>query len=184
MKKPSIFSLLMSSISLMAFWVIMSGFYDLIHLSMGLFSVALVLVLNYKLKSVRFFDDDMNDIKELNFHRAVFYVFWMLWQMIKAGIHVAWILVRPSMPTKLQMVQFRVNLPNAHAKMILGNSITLTPGTLTVDIVGDVFTVHGLDDSSFQGILNDEMPHQVLKLFQNEMHPVVTDVKQLTFGED
>ena len=184
MKKPSIFSLVMSSISLMTFWVIMSGFYDVIHLSMGVFSVALVLYLNYNLRSVRFFEDDMNDIKELNFIRAIYYVFWMLLQMIKAGFHVAFILIRPSMPTKLQMMQFRVNLPNAHARMILGNSITLTPGTLTVDIVDDLFTVHGLDDSSFEGILNDEMPHQVLKLFQKDMHPVVTDIKFLTYGEN
>ncbi|HAC14724.1 MAG TPA: hypothetical protein DCE78_02085 [Bacteroidetes bacterium] len=183
MKKPSIFSLLISSISLMGFWVIMSGFYDVIHLSMGVFSVVLVLYLNYNLKSVRFSEDDMNDIKELNFFRAFYYVFWMLWQMIKAGTHVALILIKPSMPTKLQMIQFRVNLPNSHARMILGNSITLTPGTLTVEIDGDLFKVHGLDDSSFEGILNDEMPHQVLKLFQNEMHPVVSDVKYLSYDD-
>jgi multicomponent Na+:H+ antiporter subunit E len=64
--------------------------------------------------------------------------------------------------------------------MILGNSITLTPGTVTVSIEGDIFVVHGLDDNSFEGILNDEMPQQVLKLFQTEMHPVISDIKYLS----
>lgn len=158
----------------------MSGFLDAVHLSMGVFSVALALVLNYKLKSHRFYEDDMNDIKELRFGHAFFYFFWMILQIIKAGIHVAKVIISPSMPTNLAMVQFKVNLPNSHAKMILGNSITLTPGTVTVSIEGDLFTVHGLDDSSFEGILNDEMPHQVLKLFQSDIHPVVSDIKYLS----
>lgn len=180
MKKPSAFSLAMSAISLMIFWTIMSGFLDAVHLSMGVFSVALALLLNYRLKSHRFFEDDMNDLKELRFGHAIFYFFWMILQVFKAAIHVAKVIMSPSMPTNLAMVQFKVNLPNAHAKMILGNSITLTPGTVTVSIEGDIFVVHGLDDNSFEGILNDEMPQQVLKLFQADVHPVVSDIKYLS----
>ena len=75
------------------------------------------------------------------------------------------------------MVKFKVNFPNPHCKMILGNSITLTPGTLTVDIRGDEFIVHAISPVSFEGIASDEMPQQVLKLFTNEMHPVVSDFK-------
>lgn len=170
----------MSAISLMIFWTIMSGFLDVVHLSMGVFSVVLALVLNYRLKSQRFFEDDMNDLKELRFGQAFFYFFWMIIQIFKAAIHVAKVIMSPSMPTNIAMVQFRVNLPNAHAKMILGNSITLTPGTVTVSIEDDVFVVHGLDDNSFEGILNDEMPQQVLKLFQTDVHPVISDIKYLS----
>jgi multicomponent Na+:H+ antiporter subunit E len=180
MKKPSAFSLAMSFVSLMMFWIIMSGYLDAIHLSMGVFSVILAMAMNYKMKSHRFFEDDMNDLKDLRFGHAVFYFFWMILQIVKSAVHVAKVIMSPSMPTNLAMIQFRVNLPNSHAKMILGNSITLTPGTVTVSIEGDIFTVHGLDNNSFEGILSDEMPHQVLRLFNNDVHPVVSDVKYLS----
>jgi multicomponent Na+:H+ antiporter subunit E len=157
----------------------MSGYYDLIHLSMGAFSVALVLFTNYKLKTHRFFKDDMSDLKELRFHMAFAYIFWLLWQMIMSGLHVAKILISPQMPVNLQMVTFKVDLPSAHARMILGNSITLTPGTLTIDIVGNEFTVHGIDERSFAGIINDEMPRKVLKLFLNEERQVISDIKYI-----
>ena len=71
----------MSFLSLMIFWIIMSGFLDLIHLSMGVATVAGVLYVNYQLKSHRFFDDDMNDLGELRFGRAVYYFFWMIVQI-------------------------------------------------------------------------------------------------------
>lgn len=160
----------------MLFWVVMSGFFDLIHITMGVLSVSGVIALHYKLKAHRFFSDDMNDMKELRYFMAVKYFFWMIVQIVKSGFHVVMVIASPSLPTKLSVVRFKVNLPSAHAKMILGNSITLTPGTLTVDIVGDQFTVHALDESSYAGIVSDEMPRQVLSLFEKEDRQVISDV--------
>lgn len=170
----------MSFISLMIFWVIMSGFIDVIHLSMGVVTVAGVLVFNNKLKRHQFFEDDMNDLSELRFGRAFYYFFWMIYQIILAGFHVLRVITSPKMPIKPTVVTFRANLPSAHAKMILGNSITLTPGTLTIDIEGDLFTVHALTSKSYEGIVNDEMPKQVLKLFSAVDRTVVSDINIIT----
>lgn len=180
MNKLSVFSLTMSFISLMAFWIAMSGFLDLVHLAMGVVTVVGVMALNYKLKQYQFFEDDMDDLSELRFGRAFFYFFWMIYQILVAGFHVLMVIIRPAMPIKPTMVTFRADLPSAHAKMILGNSITLTPGTLTVDIEDDLFTVHALDSNSYAGIADDSMPRQVLSLFSKEDRPVVRDFKILT----
>lgn len=177
MNKLSFFSLTMSFISLMIFWIVMSGFLTPIHISLGILSVASVMYVNYKLKVHRFFDDDMDDLSDLRFGRAVYYFFWMLLQVILAGIHVLIVISKPKMPIKTTMLQFRADLPSAHAKMILGNSITLTPGTLTVDIDGDLFTVHAIDEKSYASIVSDEMPRQVLKLFETEERQVISDIK-------
>lgn len=179
MNKLSFFTLTMSFISLMAFWIAMSGFLDFIHLAMGVVSVAGVMMLNYQLKQNRFFEDDMDDLSELRFGRAVYYLFWIIYQIIIAGFHVLSVISRPSMPIEPTMITFKVDLPSSHAKMILGNSITLTPGTLTVDIVDDTFTVHALDSNSYAGIADDSMPKQVLSLFSSEDRPVVRDFKIL-----
>jgi multicomponent Na+:H+ antiporter subunit E len=180
MNKLSYFSLTMTFISLMTFWIIMSGFFDFIHLGLGVLSVAGVMYVNYRLKAHRFFEDDMNDVSEVRFFRAIYYVGWMIVQIIISGFHVAGIIIRPKMPIHTTMITFRANLPSAHARMILGNSITLTPGTLTIDITGDRFTVHAIDDNTYQGIINDKMPREVLKLFEKEERQVVEDVKIIT----
>lgn len=179
MNKLSFFSLTMTFISLMAFWIAMSGFLDAVHLAMGVVSVVGVMLLNHQLKKQRFFEDDMEDLSELRFGRAFFYFFWLIYQILIAGFHVLFVIIRPSMPIKPTLVTFKVDLPSSHAKVILGNSITLTPGTLTVDIEGDTFTVHALDHNSYTGIEDDSMPRQVLSLFSKEDRQVVSDFKIL-----
>lgn len=159
----------------MLFWILMSGFLDAIHLTFGVLSVAGVLAFNYQLKKHRFYDDDIDNLDDLRLFRALYYFFWLIYQIILSGFHVLGILMKPSMPIETAIVKFRVDLPSSHAKMILGNSITLTPGTLTIDIEGDLFTVHALDSSSYASIENDEMPRQVLQLFQKEERQVIKD---------
>lgn len=183
MNKLSFFSLTLSFISLMAFWVAMSGYLDAIHLAMGVVSVLGVMMLNHKLKQNVFFDDDLGDLNAFRFGRFIYYFFWLIYQILVAGFHVLIVITRPSMPIKPTMVSFKVDLPSSHAKVILGNSITLTPGTLTVDIEDDLFTVHALDSNSYAGIVDDSMPRQVLSLFTSEDRPVVSDFKIINPGE-
>lgn len=159
----------------MLFWMVMSGFFDAIHLTYGVLSVAGVIAFNYRLKKHRFYADDMDNLDELRFFRAIYYFFWLVYQIIMAGFHVVGVIIKPSMPIKTAILKFRVDLPSSHAKMILGNSITLTPGTLTIDIEGDLFTVHALDEASYGSLENDEMPRQVLQLFQKEERQVIRD---------
>lgn len=162
----------------------MSGFLDAIHLTFGVLSVAGVLLFNYRLKKHRFYADDMDNLDELRFFRAIYYFFWLVYQIIMAGFHVIGIILRPSMPIETRILKFRVDLPSSHAKMILGNSITLTPGTLTIDIEDDLFTVHALDKASYESLENDEMPRQVLQLFQAEKRPVISDFEIIKSAEE
>lgn len=184
MSKFSLFSITLSFISLMLFWIAMSGFLDAIHLTFGVLSVGGVLMLNYQLKKHRFYTDDMDNLDELRLFRAAYYFFWLIYQIIIAGFHVLGIILRPSMPIEPSIIKFRVDLPSSHAKMILGNSITLTPGTLTIDIEGDLFIVHSLDDASFESLKNDEMPRQVLQLFEKEDRPVIRDFEIIKSAEE
>ena len=65
---------------------------------------------------------------------AVLYLFKFLWEMIKANIHVAYIVAHPNLPIKPGIVKIKTKLTKDAALTVLTNSITLTPGTLTVDI--------------------------------------------------
>lgn len=161
----------------------MSGFFDLVHTLMGVFSVGIVLAINYKLKSHKFFEDERDALQHFRYGRFLLYIPWLVYQIIISAIQVARIILTPSLPIETTMIRFKANLPGAHAKMILGNSITLTPGTLTVEIDGDEFLVHAIAPGAYKGIVDDTMPQQVLRLFQKEVHPVVSDVTVITDQE-
>jgi multicomponent Na+:H+ antiporter subunit E len=176
-KKLSIYNLTLSFISLMTFWFVMSGLFDWFHIILGVISVSIVMAVNYQLKQTRFFEDEMDDLKELRIHYAVYYVFWLIIQIFISGIHVASVILRPRMPIHPHIIKFRVDLPSAHARMILGNSITLTPGTLTIEIRDDQFTVHALTAKSFESIVDESIPGRVLKLFTKEEHQVIHDLR-------
>ena len=65
---------------------------------------------------------------------AVLYLFKFLWEMIKANLHVAYIVVHPKVPVKPGIVKIKTKLTKDAAITVLTNSITLTPGTLTIDV--------------------------------------------------
>lgn len=176
MKTLSLRNLLVSFVTLMTFWFIMSGFFDIVHGLMGVICVIAVMALNYQFRKHKYFEDEVDVLDKLRYGRLFLYIFWLAWQIVVSGIQVAKVILSPSLPIKPRMVKFNVDLPSAHAKMILGNSITLTPGTLTVDINGDEFIVHAIIPEAYEGITDDSMPQQVLKLFTNNVHPVVSDV--------
>ncbi len=84
-------------------------------------------------------------IKLSNLYWSVIYILNFIWLMIKANFNVARIVLTPSLPINPGIVEFDTKLTNEYAKMVLANSITLTPGTFTVDVVGSRFYIHWLD---------------------------------------
>lgn len=73
---------------------------------------------------------------------AVTYLFVFLGALIRANLDVAFRVLKPSLPISPGIVQIRTSLKTPLARTLLANSITLTPGTITVDARGDLFYVH------------------------------------------
>lgn len=87
------------------------------------------------------------------FHpRRVFYILQFslvfIIALVKANLQVAKIVISPKLPVNPGIVKFKSILKSDFAKMVLANSITLTPGTLTVDLIGDEFYIHWLSMTS------------------------------------
>jgi multicomponent Na+:H+ antiporter subunit E len=76
------------------------------------------------------------------------YLVVFIWCCIKANFDVAYRVLHPRMPIKPGIVKVKTTLKSEFAKMMLANSITMTPGTLTVDIIGDDIYVHWIYISS------------------------------------
>ena len=75
----------------------------------------------------------------------VFYLGVLLMEIVKANIDVAYRVLHPKMPIKPGIVTIRTNLKQDISKLILANSITLTPGTFTLDIIGDKLLIHWIN---------------------------------------
>lgn len=75
----------------------------------------------------------------------IIYLFILFKEIIKANIDVAYRIIHPAMPIKPGIVVIKTRLKSDIAKMILANSITLTPGTFTLDILEDKLLVHWIN---------------------------------------
>jgi multicomponent Na+:H+ antiporter subunit E len=160
---------------------------------MGVFSALVVVLLNIRLRKYYFFEEELAEVKarmkdvftvRLRYGRVLFYVPWLIWQIVVASLQVAAVVLNPRMPIDPALLRFKTELPNTSAKVILGNSITLTPGTITVQIKGDEFLVHALMEASSSGIVDDSLPGEVAKLYKKNPEQVVYDMKIIKSGAD
>ncbi len=94
-------------------------------------------------------------ITERKFHlgRVIYtigYIIKLFWEMLKANFNVAYIVIHPKLPVKPGIVRVKTNLKRDSALTMLANSITLTPGTLTVDIDKEksILYIHWIDVKS------------------------------------
>jgi len=72
----------------------------------------------------------------------IVYLVVFIWECIKANFDVAYRVLHPAMPIRPGIVKVKTTLKSELARTLLANSITMTPGTITVDIIGDYFYIH------------------------------------------
>ncbi|MEA2106221.1 MAG: Na+/H+ antiporter subunit E [Bacteroidota bacterium] len=97
-----------------------------------------------------FFGTNLRIFDELKFTPTavgytLIYLFVFLIELIKSNLDVARRVLTPSLPINPGIVKTKTVLKSKMGRMILANSITLTPGTLTVDIDGDTLYIHWID---------------------------------------
>jgi multicomponent Na+:H+ antiporter subunit E len=73
---------------------------------------------------------------------SLWYLVFFIWECLKANFDVAYRVLHPGLPIRPGIVKAKINLRTDIARTILANSITMTPGTLSVDIVGRHIFIH------------------------------------------
>ena len=148
MYKSTVFILLLIT------WIVLSGLIDPFHIGLGVISSALVTWLSSDL----LFEDRSKSIliRCKQAFRLPSYLLWLLWQIVLANIHVLKISFSPNLNDEIQpqLVKFRTGLKTDFQKYVLAQSITLTPGTVTLDIKGDVFLIHAISDHAAKGLVS------------------------------
>ena len=154
------------------FWGLLSGKFDAFHLTLGAICCLIVASLTHGLL---FANTRVGDMRVV-FWRFIKYIPWLLYQIFMSNIHVASVVLRRKMPIKPQVLTFKTKLETDISCVTLANSITLTPGTITMDIRDGMFYVHALSKKVADDLETGEMEDRVAHIFMEADHLYVQDV--------
>ncbi len=137
---------ILATLSFLALWLLLVPF-TLSEIIVGI-GVA-ILVTYLSLAQLSYLDDVKLDWRfPVN---VIEYLAYFLYCLIKANIDLARRIVHPQLPINPHIVTVETRLQSALGKLLLANSITLTPGTLTVDVQGQQLQVHWIDTTAIAG---------------------------------
>ncbi|OGP65844.1 MAG: hypothetical protein A2169_13385 [Deltaproteobacteria bacterium RBG_13_47_9] len=152
-------------IILFVFWICLSGQFDIFHLTLGVISCALVSRISGNLL---FREKSIRSAYPWEVLRFLTYLPWLLCQIVLANIHVAYLVLHPKMLTLIDphIIRFKVKLKTDIGLTTFGNSITLTPGTITVLIHEESFYVHAINQKVADDLLTGEMEDRVAQIYK------------------
>lgn len=150
--------------SLVAFgtWLLWSGHYTFDHtlvLVMGLLSCAFVVYLAGRLDIV---DEEGHPIHLV--WGMILYIPWLLWAIVKANIDVAKRVLSPGLPISPRVVRVVATQKTDLCRVIYANSITLTPGTVSLVLDGEEIVVHALTKEAADDVESGDMDRRVTGL--------------------
>ena len=144
-------------ISLAVLWIMLSGHYTPLLLSLGLLSVLIVAFISSRMNLI-IFDQP---ILQLYFIKFIPYGFWLIIQILKSNIDVCRRILNPKLPINPQLVKVKSTQTSNLAKVIYANSITLTPGTISIDLDGSEIEVHSLSEIGVDGLKTGTMDKKI-----------------------
>jgi len=145
--------------SLMLFWLMMSGDFGILNLALGLASSLLVVTISSRM--------DVVDQESQPFHltpRLPMYWGWLAIQVIKSNIDVTRRIWTPGCAISPTVANLKLSQETALGKVIYANSITLTPGTVSLKVEGDEILVHSLSLADIATLQQGEMDRRVRDL--------------------
>ncbi len=151
---------------LMTFWLFLSGKFDAFHITLGLLSSILITLWSGDMLISK--PEKSAAARLTECAGALGYIVWLAWQVIVANLHVVALAFHPRTVDKIDphLVEFRTTLTSDFARFVYANSITLTPGTVTVVAEGDRMIIHAIDSFS-AGDTIKEMERRIAKVFDS-----------------
>lgn len=145
----------------MAVWLLLSGHYTPLITGFGVASCLLSALIATRM--------DVNDREGHPIYlgpRIITYWGWLVVEIFKANMDVAKCVLFPTRFLRPSMFTVTASQKTDLGKVIYANSITLTPGTVTVDLDGDQVMVHSLTEGSAEGVQNGDMDRRVTKVMR------------------
>lgn len=146
-------------IALYAFWLLLSGYFEPFLLAAGAGSALGVVLLARRMKIV---DREGHPIQMIA--SVVLYWPWLMKEIAKSAWDVSRIILHPDLPISPVLVRFKPTQKSQAGLATHANSITLTPGTITVEASQHEFLVHALTRGAGAGVIDSDMDRRVTKV--------------------
>ena len=140
-------------------WLFSSGYFVTLLISLGVASIALVLWLTHRMDII---DHESHPVNMGL--RGLTYFPWLLVEIVKSNFEVAAAIVKGSESIAPKTIEVIASQRSDVGRVTYANSITLTPGTVTINVTDDIFLVHALTKSSAEGVQTGEMDRRVTTL--------------------
>ena len=150
-------SLPLRTIALFALWLLLSESFNPVHMAIGFGAALGVALLNSSEQSLTEY--------RVRWIGLLVYAPWLFGRILASGMHLTYLILHPSLPLNPQVIRHRTRLSGDTAITILGNSITLTPGTVTVEVNGNELEVHALDEASGADVISLRLENKIAGLF-------------------
>lgn len=144
------------SATLFCFWLALSGHYTNTFFIIGALCAILIVAFSMRMSAV---DEEGHPIHL--FLGALTYWPWLFWEIAKSSVDVSLIILNPKLPISPTMVKIKADQKTGLGVSIFANSITLTPGTIAVDVVGGEILVHALSKSGAEDLEEGGMNRRV-----------------------
>ena len=146
--------------ALFVFWILLSASFEWIHLGLGLiFSFAVAWINSGHSPFVPKFRLSL---------RVLLYVPWLFYKIIQSGLHLSKLILDPALPIDPRLIPVQSKLRHHAAVVLFGNSITLTPGTITAEVDRNNLIVHAMDKDLGEDILSMQMESKIADIFKGE----------------
>ncbi len=146
---------------LLLFWIILNGKFTWEIFTIGALICAALYLFLYRFVGYSP-KRELELVKRLP--RALLYLLILIKEVIVANAHVIYYIYNSKLEVEPRVVTFSRRFKEEHHNAILAESITLTPGTITVHLEGSHYTVHCLDKEMGKGINNSEFVKQLKKM--------------------
>ena len=152
--------LFLKTMALFVFWVLLSASFEWIHLSLGLICSFAVAWLN---------SGHSPFIPKFRvWSRVLFYLPWLFYKIIQSSLHLTKLILHPALPIDPKLISVESKLNHHAAVVLFGNSITLTPGTITAEVDRNKLIVHAIDKVSGEDFESNQMESKIAYIFKDE----------------
>ena len=144
------------SLALFLVWLLLSGHYTLFLISLGVVSVLVVVAVIRRMGLLT-----ANAVPLLLTPRFQFYLPWLIWQIAKSNLSVLRCVLSPGPPIQPCVIYTEATQRSDLGQVIFANSITLTPGTVSIDLRPGEITVHALTRAAAEEVRTGKMDRRV-----------------------
>ena len=153
--------LALKTTALFVIWVMLSGKFDLIHLGLGLALSFLVAWVN---------SGHSPFVPRFRiWGKIAWYLPWLFTRIVSSSLHITKLILDPRLPIHPRLIRYESKLIEPPAVVLLGNSITLTPGTITAEVNGQVLLVHAMDEVSGEDVTSRRLEAKIADVFGEEL---------------